>query len=219
VYVFGDQPGVWGADTPHRPASRKGVIRARAEAAYRAATGRGLRVIILRGGDFIDPAQPRSFWNMIALKGVSAGKITSASAPGVQRAYAYLPDMARAAVSLAERRSALPAFADVPFAGFTLSMEEVAAKLAEMTGRPMRVVSFMWWAMRLTAPFWELARELLEMRYLWNHSHRLDPAPLTALLPDFRATPLDQVLREELEVLAPTLLSAQGRVISAQTGR
>ena len=51
VYVYGTQPGPWGPDTPHRPVSRKGAIRAAMEARYREA--RGTRVLILRGGDFI----------------------------------------------------------------------------------------------------------------------------------------------------------------------
>ena len=215
VYVFGDQKGPWGSDTPHLPVARKGAIRAQMEEQYRAATARGLRVIILRGGDFIDPEAPRSFWNMIALKAVAKGRVTTASGPGVRRAYAYLPDMARAAVALAERRANLPAFADIPFAGLTLSMEEVAAALQRLTGKPMGVVPFMWWLMRLTGPFWELARELNEMRYLWNTDHALDPAPLAALLPDFHLTPLDDILRAQLRVLAPDLGHAAGRVVSA----
>ena len=219
VYVYGNQPGPWGPATPHLPIARKGVIRAQMEAAYRAATDRGLRVILLRGGDFIEPGSPKSFWNMIVLKSVAKGRITTASAPGIARAYAYLPDMASAAVALANRRSTLPAYADIPFAGFTLRMEDVAAATERLTGRPMRLVPFMWWFMRLTAPFWELARELQEMRYLFDTSHALDPAPLTALLPDFRLTPLDDVLRAELAELAPHLLAPQGKSMSAQPGR
>ena len=131
----------------------------------------------------------------------------------------YLPDMARIAPVLAERRATLPAHADVPFAGFTLSMADLARAITRLTGQPVRITGFMWWAMRLTAPFWELARELLEMLYLWNTSHSLDPAPLAALMPDFRPTPLDEVLRQELVVLAPGLANPQGRLITAQTGR
>lgn len=219
VYVFGDQAGPWGTATPHRPVARKGQIRAQAELDYRAATDKGLKVILLRGGDFIEPQSAKTFWNMIVLKSVAKGRITSASAPGVRRAYAYLPDMARAAVALAEIRATLPAFADVPFAGFTLSVEQVAADIAQLTGRPQRIGRFPWWAVRLAAPFWELARELTEMRYLHDTSHSLDPAPMAALLPDFRLTPLDDVLRQEIAVLAPALPPSQGRLITAQTGR
>ena len=128
--------------------------------------------------------------------------------------------MTRAAVGLAERRSTLPGFADVPFAGFTLSTEDIAKAVERLTGQPMRLIPFMWWFMRLAAPFWELARELNEMRYLFNTSHALDPAPLAKLLPDFRMTPLDDVLRQKLQVLAGEMrLAPQGNVTSAQTGR
>lgn len=220
VYVYGDQPGPWGPNTPHRPVARKGMIRAQMEADYRAATDRGLRVIVLRGGDFIEPTAAKSFWNMIVLKSVSKGRITTASAPGISRAYAYLPDMVRAAVALADRRAELPAFADIPFAGLTLRMEDVAEAVQRLTGRPMRLVPFMWWFMRLAAPFWELARELQEMRYLFDTSHALDAGPLQAILPDFRLTALDAILREELTVLAPSLSqSSHGTTISTQTGR
>lgn len=205
VYVYGDQPGPWGPATPHRPVARKGRIRAQMEADYRAASENGLRVIILRGGDFIDPQSDKSFWNMIVLKSIASGKLVSASPAHVTRAYAYLPDMARIAVALAEHRATLPAFADVPFAGFTLSMADLARAVEALTGRPVRISGFMWWFMRLAGPFWELARELTEMRYLFNTSHSLDAAPLNALLPDFQPTPLDEVLRQELSVLAPAL--------------
>ena len=218
VYVYGTAPGLWGPDTPHHPASRKGTIRAAMEAQYRAATEHGLRVIILRGGDFIDPHSPRSFWNMIVLKSVSKGRIQSAAPAHITRAYAYLPDMARAAVALADRADTLPAFTDMPFAGFTLSMADLATATARLTGLTMRLTAFPWWLMRLASPVWELARELTEMRYLWNHPHALDPAPLHAALPDFQPTPLDAVLRQELAVLAPQT-SAQGKVISTQTGQ
>ena len=219
VYVYGNQPGPWGANTPHRPVARKGAVRAKMEAEYRAATTRGLRVIILRGGDFIDPTSPKSFWNMVALKSVAKGRITNATAPGTTRAYAYLPDMARAAAALADIRANLPAFADIPFAGYTLRFEDIAAHLERLSGKKMRLTPFMWWFMRLAGPFWELARELNEMRYLFSTSHALDPAPLAALLPDFHLTPLDDVLRAELATLAPNLMTPHGRSISAQTGR
>ena len=216
VYNYGTQLGPWGPDTPQRPVARKGAIRVPMEADYRAASERGLKVILLRGGDFIDPKSPRSFWNMIALKSVAKGKLVSPSPAHNKRACAYLPDMARIAVALAERRDSLPAFTDMPFAGFTLSMADIAEALQRLTGQPMCITPFMWWAIRLLSPFRELAREMSEMRYLWSNSHALDPAPLKALLPHFQQTPLDDVLRQELTVLAPSL---QGKFSTAQTGQ
>ena len=216
VYVYGDQPGPWGPATPQRPVARKGEIRRAMEAGYRRAAEAGTQVLILRGGDFIAPDAPQSFLNMIVLKGLARGRMTTPAPMEVTRAWAYLPDMARAAVLLADRRADLPAFTDLPFPGVAVSMAEIKARVEALTGRRLKVSRFPWWAMTLAAPFWELARELREMRYLYNHPHSLDPAPFAALLPEFRMTGLDTVLREHIDRLLP---AAQGRSMVTQTGR
>jgi nucleoside-diphosphate-sugar epimerase len=218
IYVYGTQPGPWNADTPQIPVSRKGGIRVKMEADFRAATEKGLRVIILHAGDFIDPETPRSLWNGLTLKYAGSGRIISFADPDTQRAYAYLPDLARAFVAMAERRADLPAYADVPFGGYTLTMRQVADALHRLTGQKMKIWGFPWWILRLMSPVVEMARELVEMRYLWRTSHSIDAAPLAELLPDFRMTPLDTVLRAEMAVLAPQLLAPQGTEMSTQTG-
>jgi len=218
VYVYGDQSGPWSADTPQLPVTRKGRIRMQMEADFRAATERGLRVILLRGGDFIDPDAPRSLWNMISLKYIQYGRIISLADRDTRRAYAYLPDMARAFVALAEKRAELPAYLDVAFGGHALTMAEVAGHVQALTGRRMKIHAYPWWLMTLAAPVWEMARELVEMRYLWRTSHSLDGSALDRLIPDFRATALDEVLRRQIVALAPRLID-QGRSMSTQTGR
>lgn len=195
VYVFGNQAGPWGPATPHRPISRKGAVRANMEAAYRAS---GLQVIILRGGDFIDPTSAKTAMGMVMLKNLAKGKIAALGDPAVIRAYAYLPDMARAAAVLAERRGDLPQFVDMPFAGVSQSMVDLQAGLQRHGTKPLKLGQFPWVIMRVAAPFWELARELLEMRYLYDTPHTLDPRPLAGVLPEFRATPLDTILKGQM---------------------
>ena len=195
VYNYGAQPGPWGPQTPQVPNSRKGAIRVAMERAY---ADSGLPVIVLRGGDFLDERSPSTLLNMITLKNLSKGKIAIAGNSATPRAYAYLPDMARAAVALAERRADLPRFTDMPFAGLTFSMDDLKAEIERQTGRPLRFAGFPWWFMGLAAPFWELARELREMRYLFDLPHRLDPAPLQAVLPGFSTTPMAEVVARHL---------------------
>ena len=72
------------------------------------------------------------------------------------------------------------------------------AHLERLTGQSLRITRFGWWQMTLLAPFWELARELREMRYLYDLPHAIDAGPLTQVLPDFRFTPLDTVLAEHI---------------------
>ncbi|MBI1216934.1 MAG: epimerase [Rhodobacteraceae bacterium] len=197
VYVSGDQVGPWDENTPHRPVARKGRIRAELEAAYRNAAAEGLRTIVLRGGDFIDPGNMKTILDMVTLKGLAKGRITAMGRPDVRRAYAYIPDMTRAAVALAEMRDRLPPFADVAFPGVTFSLNELKQALEMATGKTLRIGNFPWWMMRLASPVWELARELSEMRYLYNTPHTLSGATFHRLLPDFRLTALDRIAAEE----------------------
>ena len=214
VYIYGRESGPWGPQTRQRPASKKGAIRVASEATMHAAADAGVQTIILRGGDFIAPDAPGSMLNMIILKGLAKGRIEVLAGMDVTRAWAYLPDMARAAVALAEKRADLPAFTDLPFADITMTMAQMKSRLEAMLGHDLKVRRFPWWAMTLASPFWELARELREMRYLYDLPHTLEPAPMAALLPDFRLTSLDTILGEHAQRLVP-----QGIAMVTQTGR
>jgi nucleoside-diphosphate-sugar epimerase len=195
VYNFGATGGEWSEVTPHEPNTRKGRIREEMERAYRAS---GVQTIVLRAGNFIDPRGVDDVMSLVFLRGLRGGKLTLIGDPDAMQAYCYLPDWARAAVSLAEKRHELARFEDVPFPGHAFTSEELRRFLSAKLGRPIGTTSFPWWAMRLTAPWWELAREMLEMRYLWSTSHTLSGKKLQRLLPDFRATSLADVLTESL---------------------
>lgn len=209
VYNFGMEPGPWNAETPHRPVSRKGRIRAEMEARYRAAAEQGQRTILLRGGDFLLPEASQMLMNRVILGKLAKGIVTTLGDPGALHAYAFLPDMARAAVQLATLGEGLPAYADIPFAGHAFTISDLAVRISRLTGRPMRIKPFPNWLFTVTSPFWELARELREMLYLSSFPHQLDPSPLRRLLPDWQDTPLDEVIRQHL----------QGKLMSTQTGK
>lgn len=195
VYPFGQQPGPWSETTPHRPCSRKGQIRADMNTAYRQS---GVQTVILRAGDFIDPHHQGDMMGVVLLRAIAKGKITAPGPTDRLHAYAYLPDWARAAVALAEKRTTLGQFEDIPFPGHAFTLDQLRAELEQLRGQPLRFTGFPWWALRLSAPVWELARELGEMRYLWQVSHSLSAEKFTTLLPDFGPTPLKDVLRAAL---------------------
>lgn len=198
VYPYGRQPGPWGPQTPHQPASRKGRIRAEMEARYADAAHRGqARVLILRGGDFIAPGSAVGLYPQVVLRSLPKGRIVALGQPDVRRAHAYLPDMARAGVGLLAQD--LADFVDMPFAGHCFSINDLAAAIERQTGRAPTVKPFAWWQLRLLSPVWELARELLEMRYLYDLPHVLDDRPLATALPDFRPTAFEDVVRTMLQ--------------------
>lgn len=193
VYNFDTKtPGPWDETTPQRPTTRKGRIRVAMEEAYRAS---GVRTVILRAGSFIEPAGKDDTMAMLYLRSIAKGKVGQpGDSPTTLHAHAYLPDWAQAAVMLAERRETLAAFEDIPFPGHAFSAADLKAALERATGKPLAFARFPWGLMRLLSPVWELARELTEMRPLWNTSHELGRAKFDRLLPGFAETPLREVL-------------------------
>ena len=193
VYVYGpDNGAVWRPTTPHKATNPLGVIRREMEAAYRDS---GVRTIILRAGDFIDTRASGNWFDMVMTKTLPKGVFRYPGQTGIPHAWAYLPDLACAAVLLAEKREELNRFEDVAFAGYTLSGQEMCDALARVSGRDLRLKQVNWLPFRLAAPFWKLGACLLEMRYLWNTPHALGGERLAELLPEFEVTPVDTALK------------------------
>ncbi|WP_212522735.1 epimerase [Actibacterium sp. MT2.3-13A] len=191
VYNFGARGGALSEATPQTPCTRKGAIRVEMEQAYRDS---GVQTLILRAGNFIDPERNGDVMSMLLLHAIKRGRVTAMGDPAAVQPYAYLPDWARAAVSLVEMRDRLGRFEDVPFPGHSFTVNELRSTLEAELRRDLRVSRFPWWAMRLAAPFWELARELLEMRYLWTTPHWLSDEKFSRFLPGFRLSPRREVM-------------------------
>jgi len=196
VYNYGAQAGVWDADTPHLATTRKGRARIAMERILRES---GVKVIVLRAGDFLDVKPSGNFFDFLTSK-LGKGRFVYPGRADAAHAWAFLPDMARAAVGLAEIRGQLGQFEDVPFAGHTLTGEDMRAALAGITGRAVKLDFFPWRMMKMLSPFWGLAREMQEMRYLWDTSHSLNGARMTALLPEFTGLEQQEMLTKVVQI-------------------
>ncbi len=196
VYTFGDQPGVLDEQTPQRAQTRKGRILVAMEAAYKEA---GVKTLILRAGNFIDPSQGDDVLGALHLSQARRGVILAPGDPSAQQAWCYVPDWARAVVSLCEAEERLARFADIPFEGHTASVSDIAQAASMLVGRRFRIKPFPWWLMTLASPVWGMAYEMREMRYLWDMDHRLSHAEFERVLPGFQVTPMREVLRESLD--------------------
>ena len=197
VYNFGAHQAPWSETTPQRPNTVKGRVRVEMEEVYRAS---GVRTIILRSGDFIDAGATGTWLDLVCYKGLAKGKFTYPGNPDISHSWGYLPDLGRAAVALVERRETLDRFTDVAFEGFTVTGQEIARTLENILGRSVNLSVMPWWPIRLISPFWGLGRELLEMRYLWEHPHGLSGSLFDALVPDFETTSLEAAIAASLPV-------------------
>jgi len=194
IYNYGNQPGMLDEETPHLATTRKGRVRIAMEQAYRDA---GVQTIVLRAGNFIDPNGNGDIMQMFILRDIAKGRITYSDSPDIMQTYCYVPDWARAAVMLAEMRADLAQFEDVPFPGHAFTVRDLAAHY-QARGRPVRLAAFPWWLITLLAPFWPMARELREMRYLFGMSHQISGQKVAKLLPKFRPTDLEKVMDSTL---------------------
>ncbi len=197
VYNYGkDMPELLRADTPQVARDGKGKLRVEMENTLRAASD--IQVIILRGGDYIEAEKTGNWFDSQIMNKVDKGILTYPGPLDTVHAWAYLPDMASAAVALCEIRETLPRFADIPFGGFALTGAELVAVAERAAGRSLKVKQTPWGLLAFLGKFMPVVREVVEMRYLWNRPHRLDNAPLEALVPEFKPTPLNQTIKDSL---------------------
>jgi nucleoside-diphosphate-sugar epimerase len=200
VYNFGPDAFPLIAETaPQHPVTRKGKIRVQMEAALEAASRDGVRVLIVRAGDFFGP-KPGNNWlsQGIVAPGKPLRAITYPGPKDIAHCWGYLPDVAETMVRLIGKDAELAPFAVFHMRGHTQTGEAMAAALARVAGRRLSVRALPWLFLRLAAPFNETLREMLEMRYLWREPVLLDNAKLVAALGEEPHTPLDRALRTAL---------------------
>jgi nucleoside-diphosphate-sugar epimerase len=104
VYSFGAQmPPRLLETTAPAPSTSKGVLRAALEDEMHARATRGLKSIVIRAGDFFGGAYGAGSWlDQVIVKSIRDGKLVYPGPPELMHAWTYLPDFAKAFVSLAE---------------------------------------------------------------------------------------------------------------------
>lgn len=194
VYVFGQQtPAPWSDTSAYRARNPLGRIRIAMEQSYQDA---GVRTIVLRAGDFLDTEASGNWFDKIMAPGLKKGVLTYPGTTDIDHAWGFLPDVARAAVDLAEKRNELPRFTDVCFPGYNLSGEQLAKTIAQARGHDVRVKKLAWWPLHLLRPFMADMKFIIEMSYLWHTPHDLEAKRFETLLPDFKMTPAVDALHQ-----------------------
>lgn len=205
VYNFGpDAFPLVGESSPQRPTTRKGAIRVAMEQRLAEVAREGVRVLVVRAGDFFGPHAANSWFSQGLVKpGRELGSVTYPGTRDVGHAWAYLPDVAETIARLLERAADLQPFDVFHFGGHWFPR---GIEMAEATRRvgglgSARIRRFPWFAVYLAAPVSETLREMIEMRYLWQRAVQLDNRKLVAFLGSEPHTPLDTALTESLRGL------------------
>jgi nucleoside-diphosphate-sugar epimerase len=203
VYNFGAaMPEVLREGTPQLAQTVKGRVRIDMEAQLQRS---GVRAVVIRAGDFFGSGRG-TWFDTAMVKRIQSGVFTYPGARGVGTAWAYLPDLARAFVAVAQRRAQLSAFEVLHFAGYQLSAQQwldALDPLARVQGwvapqAHVKLTRLPWPVIRLGALFMPTWAALSEMRYLWDTPHRLSNDKLTALIGSEPHTPLPVAARQAL---------------------
>lgn len=190
---------------PQNPRTRKGAIRVEMEDRLEAAAGQGVRVLIVRAGDFFGPHSTGNSWFSAGL--VKSGKpvrsVTWPGRKGVGHAWAYLPDYGEAVARLIGKDAELTAFETFHFAGHWFGDgREFADEIRRVAGVPDAPVRrFPWAAVQALSPFVRLFRELSEMKYLWDVAVQLDNRKLVQCLGEEPHTPVRTALLATLAAM------------------
>jgi nucleoside-diphosphate-sugar epimerase len=184
--------------TPVRPTSRKGEIRAAIEARLHAAADQGVRVIILRSGDFFGGPGIGSYFDRIVVREVGAGRLTYPGPLDVVHEWAYVPDLCDAMRRLVEARAGLEPFAQFGFPGHAVTGRALVGAIARACGRGFKVNGMPWTLLRMLGIVVPIFRELSEVAYLWSTPHAIDGTRLATVIGDLPLTPLDRAVAAAL---------------------
>ena len=207
VYNYGaEMPEMLRSDTQQHAETRKGRIRINMERAIEDATKSGMQGIVIRAGDFFG-CNTGNWFDMAIAKDLPKGKLTYPGPLNLPHAWAYVPDLARTFVRVAEARFGLRRFEPVHFAGHTVTGHELIVSVERLMGRSLTVGTLPWPLIRavgLVKPMW---RELAEMAFLWQRPHQIlsdaAHAPLLAA-----TTPFDDAMNASIAALHPQLVIA-----------
>jgi nucleoside-diphosphate-sugar epimerase len=165
------------------------------------AADRGVKTLILRAGDFFGGDGRGSWFDTVIVRAIERGKVTYPGPDDAIHAWAYLPDLSHAFVSLADKAGSLSNFEMFNFAGHSVTGRELHAAIEQAMERPLAAAGFPWPLIRAGGLFYPMWREIAEMAYLWKRPHRLKGDKLEKLVGPLPATPLEEAVSKALDDL------------------
>ncbi len=195
LYAYGPVDGPLTEDLPAQAATRKGQVRTlmaeRLLAAHRLGT---LQVAIGRSSDYYGPGGANSVVGDVLFGAAAEGKRARwLGRLDVPHSLNYLPDVARALVTLGARSEALGEVWHLP-AAEPLTGRAFVGLIAAALGRPVKVTATSRLALRVAGVFDPRARESAEMLYQWERPFVLDASKFQRAFGPLEPTPHRQAV-------------------------
>jgi hypothetical protein len=185
---------------------------------------RGLRGVVICAGDFFGGGTG-DWFDQAIVKSIKSGKLDYPGPTDIVHAWAYLPDLARTFVGLAEldlagnlnapvmrhytpaTASTLGSFKKIHFAGHNINGKELldsvaaAARRLNIASGRFKCSSMPWSVIRFIGVVNPMWRELARMSYLWRVPHAVESLSMADLLPNLTQTPLGVAVQTSIETL------------------
>ena len=194
LYMYDSSAGPITEQTRVAPASKKGELRRRMAEEVLAAHERGdVRAAILRSSDYYGPGVTGSALGDRVFPPILAGKAGEVlGGLDIPHSYAYIEDVARAAVELGTRDEALGRVWIAPHAPAP-TQRQVLERVFDLAGRAPKYTTVTPFKMRLAGLFIPGAREMVEMMYEFTDPFVVDSSAIEAEF-GLTPTPLDEGL-------------------------
>lgn len=176
LYMYGPQDEPLHEDMPLTSYGRKPRARAEATRMWMEAAGQGrIRWAALRAPDFYGPGAGRSHIGDVGFGRIAAGKPAMlVIAPDTPHAFAYVPDIARAALSLLDADDGAYNQAwHVPSAP-ALTPRQILQLGADAIGVKLRVSPISPLMLGVLGVFVSFLREVSEMSFTWDRPYHVD---------------------------------------------
>ncbi|MDJ0791984.1 MAG: NAD-dependent epimerase/dehydratase family protein [Acidimicrobiia bacterium] len=200
LYAYGPGHDAMTERSEHRATDAKGTVRIEMIEMLLAAHERGdLRVAIGQASDYFGPRSDNSAITVLAIQPAAGrGALRWMGSLDTDHSVAYLPDIARAYVTLGTSEAAdgrawiLPHGTPVTGREF---LDEVKAALGEdrktgVVGRGM---------LRIAAPFHRMSRESLGVLYQWTDPWIADDSEFQATFGPVPVTPIDTAVKSSVD--------------------
>lgn len=197
VYNYGTSiPARVTPNTPFQADTSLGKLRVELEAIFEnAAKQQGVQTLILRAGDFYGAAHG-SWFDQGILREIKKHKFSYSADWNLPHAWAYVPDLANAFVTLAQRSDHLPTFEQYLFEGHTLTGEQLFQLTEQALGENLKRTATPWFFIKLAGLVNRNMRLLGQMKYLFDRPHQLQDQRLKTW--NLQTTPPEEAIRQAL---------------------
>lgn len=202
VYMYDpDYLGAMTEDTPIRPVSRKGTVRAEIANMIQDEAKKGtLQAMIARSADFYGPSIRTSILTETVIKNLGQGKKANWLGPvNFRHSFTYTPDAGKATALLGNTADAYNQVWHLPTAPNPLTGKEWIHAIANALGVEPRYRSVPRYMVRFLGLFMPIMKETVEMMYQYERDYVFDSSKFEKRF-ELQATPYSEGIKNIIRI-------------------